>query len=84
MALHLLPERHWLSSRSTIRIIPEDGTESTEVGDEKKSHDKLFACPYLKHDPHEYAETQSCSKSGWKTIDGLRSAGPPAHCLYSD
>lgn len=66
MALQLPLQHHWLSSRSTIQIVPEDGTEEG-----RRSRDKLFACPYLKHDPHEYAELQSCS-DGWATIDGLR------------
>ena len=35
MALHLLPENHWLSSRSTIGIVSEDAIESTETGNEK-------------------------------------------------
>lgn len=72
MALHLLPENRWLSSRSTIGIVSEDGTESTEDRGEKRSRDKLFACPYFKRDPYEYAERQSCSKSGWTSIHGLR------------
>jgi hypothetical protein len=71
MALHLLPENHWLSSRSTIGIVSEDAIESTETGNEKV-RDKLFACPYLKRDPCEYAGRQSCSKSGWTSIHGVR------------
>ncbi|KAL5422851.1 hypothetical protein PMIN04_004366 [Paraphaeosphaeria minitans] len=72
MALNPLPPHHWLSSRSTIRIEPTDSTESTENGVEKRPHNKHFACPYLKHNPLEYAETQSCSRKGWTTIHGVR------------
>jgi hypothetical protein len=74
-------QHHWLSSRSSMRILSEDGIELTEDESEQRSCLKLFACPYLKHDPLEYAETQSCSKSGWKTIHGLRLAGSPASRL---
>lgn len=64
MALHMLPKHHWLSSRSTIRIAPEDGIESTDNASDEGLRNRLFACPYLKHDPREYAESQPCSKSG--------------------
>ena len=60
-------------------MIPEERglplpTESTEGGSVKESCDKLFACPYSKGTPWEYAERQSCSKSGWTTIHRLRYA----------
>jgi hypothetical protein len=71
MALHLPSENRWLSSRSTIGLPSEDGTTNTD-GVEGISRDKLFACPYLKRDASEYAERQSCSKSGWTSIHGLR------------
>ncbi|OAL55923.1 hypothetical protein IQ07DRAFT_627940 [Pyrenochaeta sp. DS3sAY3a] len=81
MALNLISERLGLSSRSTIQIVPEDGTEVTSDVGENRSLDKLFACPYLKRDPSEYAERQSCSKSGWRTIHGLRQHVYRCHVL---
>jgi hypothetical protein len=66
------PEHPWLSARSSIHTTPEDGTESVEHIEETSYSVKLFACPYLKRDPSDYAERQSCSKSGWTTIHGLR------------
>lgn len=72
MASHVQPHHHWLSSRSTIRISPEDGTERAGAESEIRPSGQLFACPYMKRDPHEYGETLSCSRSGWKTIHGLR------------
>lgn len=72
MAFLGISERLGLSSRSTLQIVPEDGTESTSEAGEKRSPDRLFACPYLKRDPSEYEERRSCSRSGWRTIHGLR------------
>lgn len=72
MALQPPLQQHWLSSRSTIQIVPDDGGE-----DGRRSRDTLFACPYLKRDPDEYAELQSCSE-GWTTVDRLRLASHTA------
>lgn len=71
MASHLMPEPQWLSSRSSINVASEDGTEIIEDGQNTSQH-KLFACPYLKRDPFDYAERVSCSSSGWKTVHGVR------------
>lgn len=72
------PEKRWLSSRSsrsTLRTEPEHAPVNIDdVGSGLRPHDKLFACPYLKRDPEEYGERQSCSRSGWTTVHGLRYA----------
>ena len=72
----MIPEERGLPlpSHSSNHEVSEDGTESTEGGSVKESCDKLFACPYSKRTPWEYAERQSCSKSGWTTIHRLRYA----------
>ncbi|KAH7414558.1 chitin synthase-domain-containing protein [Phaeosphaeria sp. MPI-PUGE-AT-0046c] len=85
MASFLGAENRWLSarsSRSTLRTEPEHAVEiATPGGTALRTHDKLFACPYLKRDPDEYAERQSCSRSGWTTIHGLRQHVYRCHIL---
>ncbi|KAH7095387.1 chitin synthase-domain-containing protein [Paraphoma chrysanthemicola] len=80
MALHLLPGHPGLSSRSTLHVDSDDGTESS-YGVENRFRDKLFACPYVKHDPLEYSEVPSCYKSGWKSISGVRQHVYRCHIL---
>jgi hypothetical protein len=74
----LQAENHWLSarsSRSTLRTEPEQRVDITENGGNPfVPEERLFACPYLKNDPEEYSERPSCSRSGWKTVQGLRYA----------
>jgi hypothetical protein len=74
--MHTIPEERGLPlpSHSSNHEVSEDGTESRKGGSVKESCDKLFACPHSKRTPWEYAERQSCSKSGWTTIHRLRYA----------
>lgn len=83
----LQAENHWLSarsSRSTLRTEPEQRVDITEDGvNPFVPEERLFACPYLKHDPEEYSERPSCARSGWKTVHGLRYVVPRTTHLQS-
>ncbi|KAF2651812.1 glycosyltransferase family 2 protein [Lophiostoma macrostomum CBS 122681] len=86
MTSYLSPENPVISSRPTTGILDRGvsvfGVErNIEDGSAEGTSEKLFACPYLKRDLDEYAERQSCSKSGWTSIHGLRQHVYRCHIL---
>lgn len=81
----LQADNHWLSARSSRSTLRQGPEERVDVNDDGANpfmpEERLFACPYLKHDPEEYSERQSCSRSGWKTVQGLRQHVYRGHIL---